>query len=305
MDRHPTFARHLVGFLPYRMVLRLLMTLLVTVLLILLVLICGLYFYQDAFIYHPRPYDPESFGMLLGPARPVETHTDQGHQVSYYLAPAPDRAPGQLWLCFGGNASLALYLRGFMQETPAADTGFLLLEYPGYGRSEGRPDPESIQRAADATVYALLGEWGFTLETFPGELAVFGVSLGTGAGLQWAVRHRVGRVALISPFTSMLAMARRTVGWPLCHLLRHRFNNRAHLAALAPRSDRPAVTIVHGNADRIVPFSMGRALAAEHPEWIQFIRIPGGDHNHLLEVAEARIHEAMFPAVSTPHPARR
>jgi fermentation-respiration switch protein FrsA (DUF1100 family) len=37
---------------------------------------------------------------------------------------------------------------------------------------------------------------------------------------------------------------------------------------------------VHGDADPVVPYALGRRLHAAANEPKQFITIPGGDHNH-------------------------
>ena len=103
------------------------------------------------------------------------------------------------------------------------------------------------------------------------------------------------RIVIVSPFTSLYDMARLTFGWPLCHLLIDRFDNRARLAELAARKPRPAVTIIHGDTDNIVPVTMGRELAGLYPDWIHYIELVGGDHNFILTSAEHQITGAMFP----------
>jgi fermentation-respiration switch protein FrsA (DUF1100 family) len=51
--------------------------------------------------------------------------------------------------------------------------------------------------------------------------------------------------------------------------------------------------LVHGNADDIVPFAMGRELADAHPEMIRFHEVKGADHNMILMSAEALLLKAM------------
>ncbi|MFH0794481.1 MAG: hypothetical protein V2A74_10675, partial [bacterium] len=118
--------------------------------------------------------------------------------------------------------------------------------------------------------------------------------IGAAAGLNYAVRHPVRRVVLVSPFTSLSDMARRAVGWPLCKLLLEDYNNRARLRQLANRKNPPTVAILHGANDDIIPVGMGRELSETFPEMIAFTEIPHCDHNWILSVAEKQIHAAMM-----------
>jgi pimeloyl-ACP methyl ester carboxylesterase len=88
-------------------------------------------------------------------------------------------------------------------------------------------------------------------------------------------------------------MGRHTVGWPLCYLLRHNYDNRARLRDLATRQPLPRITIFHGGDDGLIPASMGRELASLFPAMITFHEIPGADHNSVLSGARAQIFAAM------------
>ena len=96
-------------------------------------------------------------------------------------------------------------------------------------------------------------------------------------------------MVLLSPFTTLTEMARGTVGWPLCHLNRHRFDNRTRLASIVARGAR--VRIVHGTADGIIPVSMARELAAAHPAAVQLTEVPGAGHNDMLPAIGALLRD--------------
>jgi fermentation-respiration switch protein FrsA (DUF1100 family) len=88
-------------------------------------------------------------------------------------------------------------------------------------------------------------------------------------------------------------MARLQVGFPICYLLRERYDNCAGLGELSGRENLPSVHIFHGDADELVPYKMGRELAGMYPELSIFHRVEGADHNTILELAKDRIIEAM------------
>ena len=250
---------------------------------------------QHAMIYHGCPYRPSYQARL--PARAVELRyaTAQGRQLSFYLPPMNSelRGPKRVWAMFPGNASLALDWIHFAAQAPDSHDGFLLIEYPGYGDSEGSASPASIDEAAEKAFDELAAKLAIDRQLLDGRMNVIGLSLGCGAALQFAARHPANKVILIAPFTSLQDSARRLVGFPLCRLLLHNFDNRARLAELAARSPAPAVTIFHGSDDITVPPRMGRELAGLFPKMITFHEIAGADHNSVLPEALPEIYEAM------------
>jgi pimeloyl-ACP methyl ester carboxylesterase len=240
-----------------------------------------LFFNQESMIYHPRPYRADELAAARSEgAEPVEVATAQGPQRAWWVPPrtGDPRAPERVWVAFNGNGSVAL---DWMPVTRLAPRhAFLLVDYPGYGASEGRASPRAIAEAADAA-------WEAARKRLAGEppLGVLGFSLGAGAGLQFATRHAPDRAVIFAPFTSLGAMARRRVGWPLCLVLRHEFDNRASLRALAARENPPSVTLFHGREDETVPFAMGEALAAEFPAIVAFRPLDGTSHNGAVDDA--------------------
>jgi pimeloyl-ACP methyl ester carboxylesterase len=258
--------------------------------------------FQRSLIYFPRGYEP-SFRRGL-PAGCVELpfRTSAGAQTAWYLPPRrkPAGAATRLWVMFSGNASRALDWLDFVESRALDEAAFLLVDYPGYGVCEGRPTREGIAESAD-------GAWRALTERFTGpdspaewELGVVGLSIGSAVGLEFATRHPVRRMILLAPFTSLLDMARRSVGVPLCYLLYDRFDNRARLRELAARPDPPQVDLFHGTADEIVPFRMGEALARAHPQMIRLHPVKHATHNDILEFAHGGIVEAMRAAGSEP-----
>ena len=255
-----------------------------------------LFFYQRKMIYFPGKYEP-SYKMGL-PPNTVELgyRTPSGNQVSFYVPPRtdPGEKPKALWVFFGGNGSLALDWLLYLDQFPDKASGVLLVEYPGYGLCEGRPSYDSIKENSEAAFQALARQ----LKTEPLELEkdlnVLGHSLGAATGLEFAVRHPVKKVILLAPFTCMKDMARRTVGWPLCLLLKDRFDNFASLDQLVSRAEPPQIHIFHGDADEVAPFKMGQSLAQRHPGKIAFHPCKGVDHNSIIDAAAKEIYNIML-----------
>lgn len=260
----------------------------------LLLLVSGcVVFSQHRLIYHPRPYEPgriEQFG------RRVETlvyRTDQGRQVAFYVPPRDPGRPEALWVLFAGNGSLALDWETLGRADRDRGRAFLLVDYPGYGQSAGRASPEGVRGSADAALAMLTARLG----AVPPLLGAGGHSLGAAAALGFAAAHpEVSRVVLVSPFTSLRAMARREVGLPLAWLLRGNYDNVARLNELAARrapAGPPRVWVLHGASDAFIPPAMGQMLAAAHPEFVRFESVPGAGHEDVLDAALPRLLEVL------------
>ncbi|MDR1190203.1 MAG: hypothetical protein LBK60_00880 [Verrucomicrobiales bacterium] len=206
--------------------------------------------------------------------------TSAGRQTAFYLPPADGQSPERLWVIFSGHGSLAAWWLPLLDQARVAGTGFLLVDYPGFGFCTGRPSPARIQESADGAL-AALRERGVT----PARLGVAGYSLGTGPALQFATRHdAVERVLLLAPYTSVSDLQQLFYGLRTPWLLRHEFDNRAAMTALAARATPPTVIIVHGEKDDTVPPVMGRELAGLLPTAV-FHSLPDAGHGTI--VAEA------------------
>jgi pimeloyl-ACP methyl ester carboxylesterase len=248
---------------------------------------------QSRLIYYPRPYGKLHLvaSQKVG-VQALEYRTSQGNQVVHYLPPRlrGTHKPNRIWVCFAGNGSLALDWV-FMRSVWADGDGCLLVDYPGYGYCEGKANPKSIRESARSAVDALATHLGMTTEQLQPQIAVLGHSIGCAAGLMLADDLEVKRIVLISPFTSMTDMGRRVLGWPLCYLNLHCFDNRHHLAEVAKRGAR--VSVFHGVDDEVIPIEMSRELAGSHPDAIKLIEVPDAGHNDILDIAERQIAEAL------------
>lgn len=249
---------------------------------------------QSSLIYHPNPYGARHERMLRdAQGERVRFTTSQGTQTAFYIPPQA-RSPGlprTIWLCYGGNGALAL---DWLHFTDAWDGRFayLLVDYPSYGDCAGKPTPGNIRESNKAAFEALVQHLHTTKEELQPRIAVLGHSLGSAAALMAADDLDARRAVLISPFTSMTDMGRTVLGWPLCHLNLHRFNNHKTLRHVASRAGA-RVVIFHGAADEVIPARMGRELAVAHPLVVTFHEIPEAHHNDILALIEGRIGQTM------------
>lgn len=248
---------------------------------------------QSRLIYHPAGYRAEH-ETLLRRAKGVRIPftTAQGTQTAFYIPPRSAAAPPQtIWLCFGGNAALALDWLHFT-DLWEDDFAYLLVDYPGYGECAGKPDPGSIRESGRAVFAALAKHFQKPETDLRDRLAVLGHSLGCAAALMTAQDLDVRRGVLVSPFTSMTDMGRIVLGWPLCLLNRHRFDNRSTLSSLTTRQGA-RFQLFHGREDEVIPVAMGRELGAMVPGAVTFREFPEAHHNDILVLHQDEIGRSM------------
>jgi fermentation-respiration switch protein FrsA (DUF1100 family) len=259
-----------------------------------LVMVALVYFNQHSMLYHPRPYDAHYTNLL--PPDGVELHfdTSAGKQVAFYLPRGLGRQmPKRIWVAFCGNGSLALDWTGLIVQDRRPGDAFLLIDYPGYGKSEGYATIATTRAAAENALVALASHLNTGEEKLDSLLNVLGHSWGTAVALDFATRHSVQRIVLIAVFTNLREEAALVVGGPLSHLLRENYDNRMCLRELSRRSPPPRVEIFHGTNDDIIPMRMGRELAESFPAFVAFHPVTGGDHLSPLFTAADKILAAM------------
>ncbi len=245
--------------------------------------------FQTRLIYHPRGYDA---AFLQGvKAEPLSFTTSLGRQVAW-LTPKPLAAPERVWLVFCGNGTVALDFEGYFGKGSLEGDQFVLFDYPSYGQSQGSPSPATIRESIERLVPAVAVKIGSTVEALRPRLRVFGHSLGCASALMAMEAHGIKRGVLVAPFTRMLDMSRRVVGWPLCNLLRHRFDNVAPLERLQAAGD-VHLRVFHGTADEVIPFAMGKSLGDRFPGMIQFVAVQDARHNDIIQTDRRDIIAAM------------
>ena len=147
----------------------------------------------------------------------------------------------------------------------------MIVDYRGYGRSEGSPAEEGLYRDAEAAFDHIAARPEFSGSS----IVVFGRSLGAAVAVELATRRPVEALVLESPFTSVSEMARlRNRFLPSRLLVRARFDSLAKMAEV-----RAPVLVFHGTDDEIVPVDMGRRVYEEAVGRKRLFLLEGAMHN--------------------------
>jgi len=153
----------------------------------------------------------------------------------------------------------------------------LIIDYRGYGRSEGRPFEQGLYLDA----LAAYDWWGKERAIDRSRLILVGESLGGAVAVDLAARVPVDGIILQSTFTTAWDMA-KTI-FPL-GLLQPLTGVRFDSADKIQRLTCPKL-FIHGNRDDIVPLRLGRKLFDAAPPPKEFYEVQGAGHNDLACMA--------------------
>lgn len=244
--------------------------------------------FQDRLAFPaPRARLPDPARVGLDRVDTIRLSMKDGTRLAGWFLPPrdsgsiPAHSPGLLW--FYGNGETIAAIWPILREFQPPGMSLLVVDYPGYGASEGRTTESRVYEAADLA-YTALAE-----RVDPARIFVYGRSLGTAVATRVAASHRVQGLVLESPFTNARDMGRRHYAFFPVFLMRIGLDNLDHISRV-----RCPVLVLHGTADRLVPIDMGRRVAAAAPGPVEFVIIEGAGHNETYEIGGRAYRERMW-----------
>ncbi len=260
---------------------------------------CGaLVLWQNRLVFHPSRVietTPSAFHLSYQDVwLPVVSRTGHIEHMHGWWVPAAEPKAGMI-LCLHGKAGSMAGLITFANRFHYLGLSVLMIEYRGYGDSEGSfPTEFSVYQDAQAAWNYLIQKLQFN----PKQIFLYGHSLGGAIAIDLAVRHSEAAGLIVeSSFTSMRQMiAYRKQFWmfPVDLLLTQRFDSIAKV-----RSLRIPVLFIHGTADSVVPSSMSQMLFAAAPQPKQLLLVPGADHGNAGELRPAQYFQMVQKFIRT------
>lgn len=253
-------------------------TFIISILLIALVLYvagCGfLYFKQEALLFYPEKLPATYQFHFPGEYREYPITAPDGTRLNGLLfkTPAPK---GLIFFLHGNGGSLAGWGAVAATYTRLGYDVFLL-DYRGYGKSQGRINSQAQLLGDVETAYNQL-----KAEYAEQSIVIAGYSVGTGPAAWLASQHRPRLLLLHAPYYSLADMAAHTIKlWPVLPgwLLRYPLPTNEFVQRVAT-----PVVLFHGDHDEVIPYNSSVRLKALLKPADQLITIRGAGHNGLLD----------------------
>lgn len=265
----------------------------------------------DAFMFNPTKIIPPDTYTFINPdgqqipeaitadcvPELIEFPSEDGTKLYAVFVQGSLGEDGPAILYFHGNSrNLDTFYNRIEHFCNHGFTAFMV-DYRGYGLSEGTPTEEGIYMDGRASLRKFLEQPGVN----PERLVFYGMSLGSAVATELAfeiaqgdprVQVDVSPKALIldSPFASVQAIIDSSSFFhlPVGILATVRFDNLAKI----DKVDVP-VLIMHGAKDDFIPIEFGEALFATALEPKRFVRFAEADHVELEFVDVALFDQAI------------
>jgi hypothetical protein len=233
-----------------------------------------LFVYQRKLIYMPVPLDPAfSADEIVIDNAGVKLH-------GWVLHPGKRRA----LIYFGGNSESITQRRDYF-DSLFADYSVYLVNYRGYGKSEGQPSEATLFADALAIYDQIRPQHDW--------ITAYGRSLGSGVAVYLAAQRPIDSMILLTPYDSVAAVAQSAYSlFPINYLIRDRFDS----ATLAAQIDGP-VLIASAELDRVIGLRHTLTLRRKFTRArVTYVHVKGAAHNDITDFAQYREAVARFIA---------
>jgi pimeloyl-ACP methyl ester carboxylesterase len=228
-----------------------------------------LWFGQERLIFLPTPL-PATHTLARDPDVRERFVAVEGATLSVLELRLPD-PKGVVFFLHGNAGNLASWF-GNADFYRRAGYDLVMPDYRGYGKSSGRIESEA-QLHADVRAV-----WREVAPRYAGRRVVlYGRSLGTALAATLAAELQPDLTLLVSPYASMVAMAREHYPWVPEALLRYPLRTDQQIGRI-----RTPVLLLHGDRDELIPLAHSQALRERAPQ-VRLHVVPGGGHNDLQE----------------------
>jgi len=230
--------------------------------------------FQRSLIYSPVKLPPNARLLLPPKTHEISFTVDGvGRIFGIYHPPKKNEL---VVLLLHGNAENVLYYLDLFKGLVRLNVGVLMIDYPGYGKSEGSPTEETLYRSAERAL-----EWLNREQKIPfSRVVLFGKSLGTGVATHLAAEHSCAALILESPFKSLASVGQRKYPFlPVSLVLVDRYEVLSRIS----RVGEPLLVIVAEKDSLVVPAeSFTVYKAAAEPKTLLVIK--DADHGNIQSV---------------------
>ncbi|NQT90161.1 MAG: alpha/beta hydrolase [Candidatus Omnitrophica bacterium] len=216
--------------------------------------------------------DPSAMGLSY---EDVDFEASDGVKLNGWFIPC-EHARDTL-LFFHGNAGNISHRLEKITVFNKMGLNLFIIDYRGYGKSEGAPSEEGLYKDAEAAYLYLAEQRNIS----PDHIILYGSSLGGAVAIDLASRYKVKALITEEAFSSVKDMAKEIYPFLPSFAFQSKFDSVSKIARVkAPK------LIIHSVDDEIVPFALGEKLyeAAAPPK--EFLKVKGGHNTVFLDSGE-------------------
>ena len=230
-------------------------------------LVLMIYLGQSRLVYFPTSSIDATPDLINLRYEDVWLQTQDGDRIHGWYVPEENAE----WtvLMFHGNGGNISHRLQTLDLLNKIGVNTLIIDYRGYGRSQGQPSEE-------ATYEDALAAWEHLTQhrTDAESIILFGRSLGGAVAVWLATEVNPGGLILESTFSSVVDLAQHHYPFlPVSYMSQFKYDS----LSLAPNIDIPTL-MLHSREDDIVPFNLGLKLYEALPGNKSFVEMRGG-HN--------------------------
>ena len=227
---------------------------------------------SDSLIFTPQPASYQDTKDIL------KLSVNSNEQISARYLPNLHSAYTILYI--HGNAEDLGDIRPVLERLHQHGFSVFAYDYRGYGTSNGTPGEANAYRDADVAYMYLTQQ----LKIPADRIIIYGRSIGGGSATELATRYPVAGLILESTFTSAF---RVILSFPILPF--DKFTNLDKLKQV-----HCPVLVMHGQADKVIPFQHGRSLYEAAPSPKLSLWIAAAGHNDFADVAEDRYRQTLL-----------
>jgi hypothetical protein len=239
-----------------------------TVAAIYVLIVVAVFLLQNRMLYFPAADHAATPTQLGMPMEDVQLTTQDGVRLHGWWIPREESRGAVLFLHGnGGNISYCLLQAAALWEM---GLDVFLLDYRGYGNSEGTPSETGTYLDAEAAYDYLAKERNVPAE----RLLLFGQSLGGAVAVELAGRRPAAGLITEATFSSLADIAAPIYWWlPVRLLLRSRYESKAKIGKL-----QLPILLLHSKSDELVSYDHAQRLLKAAGEGARHVPTAGG-HN--------------------------
>ena len=230
-----------------------------------------IYFMQSRLIFYPDMLGrnlvatPESIGLAY---QNIEFVTEDNIKLHGWFI--PDKEAKATLLFFHGNVGNISHRLNLIKFFHQMELNVFIIDYRGYGKSEGKITEEGTYKDAEAA-WTYLRQIQHIREK---QIIIFGRSLGASIATWLASRHTPAALIIESGFSSAVSMGQRLYPFlPVRWLTQFKYNTLQYVKTVSC-----PVMVAHSRNDEIIPYDEGRKIFEAAPEPKKFFEMRGG-HN--------------------------